>query len=109
MFEPFIERLDTHFLDSGLHHLADAVVNHGSGDPGLQTETIRQVCGDVVLTTRDVDHHRTRFPKWDSTWIQAMDQGAHGQEIESTVVVPNLQFSHDYLSTRRDTLSPLNS
>ncbi len=106
VLEPFVEGSDAHFLDPGLDQLSDAVVHHGSCDPGLQTETIRQVCRDVVLTTRDVDRHRTCFPEWDSAWIQAMDQGAQGQEIESTVVFSDLQFSHEYSSiVRRDSSS----
>src|SRR5205823_1478354 len=59
--EMFVERLDAHRPHPLCHEVADRIVDHCSGNAGLQVETVGEVGGDVELAATDVDRAAGRL------------------------------------------------
>src|SRR5207247_7376098 len=76
VLKPLVERRDAGLAHPRLHQLANAVVDHGRGDAGPQSEAIGQVRGYVVLAAGNVDLHGPRLAKREHAGVEPMHEGA---------------------------------
>jgi hypothetical protein len=89
-----VKSFHPHLFDAGLDQLADAVVDHRGGDGGIQAKAVREVCRDVVLTTRDMHIETASLSKGDDPRVESMDQSPEREKIQCTVVLTNREFRH---------------
>src|SRR5262249_10813872 len=100
VLEPFVKGPHTHFANACLHQLADAVVDHGGGDAGLQAEAIGEVGGDVVFPAGDVDNEGPRPAKRDLAGVEAMNQSTQREEIQIARILTDRQTAHEGISKK---------
>jgi len=80
-----IEGPDAHCSHLFRDEVADRVVDHGGCNTGLQSETVRQIGGDVEFTAAHVNLALLGFAEWNDSGIQSMDQGTHGKKVEGAL------------------------
>ena len=80
--EAFVEGFDAHGANAFVDQFADGVVDHGGGDAGFELEAVGEVCGAVEFAAADVDSALIGFAEGDDPWVEPVDEGTEGEEIE---------------------------
>src|SRR5439155_10989539 len=98
VLEPLVEGPDAHRLHAFRDQIPDRIVDHRRHDAGLHAEAVRQVGGDVELTTADMDLALARLAKRDEPRIQAVDKGAQGHEVQRALLTDVQTVLHSSFS-----------
>ena len=86
VLEAPVEGLDAHRTNAFGDQVADRVVHHRGRDPGVEPEAVGQVGGDVEFTAARVNVAVARLAERDDPRVQAVDQGAEGQEVQRAIL-----------------------
>ena len=95
VFEIFIKRLDPHGPHALGNQVANRVIHHRAGDAGVQAEAVGEIGRHVEFAAADMDVAMGRLAEGDDAGIEAMDQGAKGEEIEGAVRADIQAVFHD--------------
>src|SRR6185312_6417159 len=85
VLEALVEGPDAHGADAFRDEVADRIVDHGGGDAGLQFESVGQIRGAVEFAAADVDLTATGLAERDDAGVEAMNEGAEREEIETVL------------------------
>ena len=82
VLEMLVEGGDAHRPDAFGNQVTDWIIHHRRRDAGSHPEAVGEIGRDVEFAAADVNIAMSRLAEGDDPWIETMDEGAEGKEVQ---------------------------